>query len=272
MISLNTQSDPLSVLKPMTPTNRRKEIVNIIRRRNRVSVDELAHLLHISRETIRRDLTELARHGKVQKYHGGASLPILTAEGPFQHRMATNVTAKVKIAALAASLISPGETLFIDTGSTTLYFAEKLAETPDLTIITNSPEIAGILSKAGNRSQIFLVGGEYRGDNRQTVGNLAIAQLKTFRAHHTVLAIRALDAPIGIMDANIDEAQIARTMINQSESLIILADSSKFYRIASFEVCPLKQVNHLVCEQAPDDTLLAELIKAEVHIIDSPES
>ncbi len=253
----------------MTPARRRIEIVNIIRRLNRISVDDLSRQLDISRETIRRDLTELARLGKVQKFHGGASLPMMTGEGPFQHRMSTNVTAKVNIAAQAVELFSPGETIVIDTGSTTLYFAEKLTELADMTVVTNSSEIAAVLSRGSARSQIFLLGGEYRGDNRQTVGNLAISQLGTFRAHHAVLTIGAIESDIGIMDYNIDEAQIARAMVRQAETLTILADSSKFDRIASFEVCPLDQINHLVCDKAPTGTLLRELHKAGVHILDA---
>jgi len=108
----------------MTPAIRQAKIANIIRQRDHVTVNELAEALNISRETIRRDLAELARVGKVQKFHGGASLPMVTGEGHFHDRMGKNVAAKVRIAATAVKLISPNETILIDTGSTTLYFAE----------------------------------------------------------------------------------------------------------------------------------------------------
>jgi DeoR family glycerol-3-phosphate regulon repressor len=251
----------------MTPTSRREEIVNTIRQHNRVTVDELARSLNISRETIRRDLTELAKAGKVQKFHGGASLPMLTGEGHFRDRMGENVTAKVQIAAKAVKLISPGETLFIDTGSTTLYFAEKLVEIPDLTVVTNSAEIARIMSLAPSQAKTFLLGGEFNGDNRQTIGSLAISQIRSFRAHHAILTIGALDARTGIMDFCISEAQIARTMIEQAESVTILADSSKFERIASFEVCSLKQVANLVCDSPPPGSIRTALDETGVNVV-----
>jgi len=251
----------------MNPTVRRAEIVNIIRRQGRVTVDNLAKTLAISRETIRRDLSELARKGKVHKFHGGASLPMITEEGPFQHRMGENVAAKVQIAAEAIKLISQGETLLIDTGSTTLYFAEKLAEMQNLTVVTNSAEIARVISLGSLHSRTFLLGGEFNGDNRQTVGSLAISQLKTFRAHHAVLTIGALDSRTGVMDFCIEEAQIARTMIQQAESVTLLADSSKFSRIASFEVCGLDRVTNLVCDQPPSGIIKEALIEAGVTII-----
>lgn len=250
----------------MNPIARRAEIVNIIRQRDRVSVDELAETLNISRETIRRDLTELARVGKVLKFHGGASLPMPTGEGPFRDRMSEHVSAKVLIAASAVKLFSPGETIFIDTGSTTLYFAEKLAEISNLTVVTNSAEIAQVISLAPSQSRTFLLGGEFNPDNRQTVGSMAVSQVRSFRAHHAVLTIGALDLRTGVMDFCIEEAQVARAMIEQAESVTVLADSSKFSRIASFEVCGLDRITNLVCDQPPTRKIKEALIEAGVNI------
>jgi len=251
----------------MNPTDRQATIVNIIRERNRIAVDELAKILEISKETIRRDLSELARVGKVQKFHGGASLPMMTGEGPFRERMGDNATAKASIAAEAVKLITPGETILIDTGSTTLYFAEKLAEIPNLTVVANSAEIARIISQSPSQSKTFLLGGEFNADNRQTVGSMAVSQIRSFRAHHAILTIGALDLRTGIMDFCIEEAQIARAMIEQAESVTILVDSSKFDRIASFEVCSLDRISNLVCEQPPPEKIQAALTEAGVNIL-----
>ena len=251
----------------MNPVHRRDEILQIVREQKRVHVEDLAHHLHISRETIRRDLTELARTGKIRKFHGGAELPGIKGEGRFQERMAENVPAKVAMAARAVQLVAPGETLFIDTGSTTLYFAEILAELSDLTVVTNSAEIARILGTDSESAQVFLLGGEFNGDNRQTVGSMAIAQIRSFRAHHAILTIGALDDQTGIMDFNIHEAQIARAMIKQAESVTVLANSSKFDRIASFHVCDPDKITNLVCDRPPDTPLLHKLRDAGVNIL-----
>jgi DeoR/GlpR family transcriptional regulator of sugar metabolism len=251
----------------MPSNDRQSKIVNIIRQRNHITVNELAELLNISRETIRRDLSELARNNKVQKFHGGASLPTSIGEGSFRDRMGENVIQKVKVAARAVKLISPGETVLIDTGSTSVFFAEKLAELSNLTVVTNSSEIARILSHSNMQSGVFLLGGQYNSDNLQTVGNFAISQVKFFRAHHAVLTIGALDAITGVMDFSIEEAQLAQAMIAQADCLTIIADSSKFHRIASFKVCSLDQITNLVCDKPPPDKIKAALIKAKVNII-----
>jgi len=250
----------------MNPTDRQAEIVNIIIQHNRVTVEELARILKISKETIRRDLTELARIGKVQKFHGGASMPMITGEGPFRDRMSDNALAKAAIAAEAVKLISQGETILIDTGSTTVYFAEKLAKVSNLTVVTNSAEIARVISLASLQCKTFLLGGEFNADNRQTFGSMAVSQIRSFRAHHAVLTIGALDLRTGIMDFCIEEAQVARAMIEQAESLTILADSSKIGRIASFEVCSLDRITNLVCDQSLPEKYQAALIEAGVKI------
>ena len=250
----------------MTPRERRTRIVDIVRQNERAGVDALAVALDISRETIRRDLTELARAGKIHKYHGGAMLPSVRGEGPFQQRMADNAAAKAIIAAAAVELFKPGETIFIDTGSTTLYFAEKLVELADLTIVTNSAEVARVMGQARGRHRVFLLGGEYSADNRQTVGTLAVAQIRSFRAHHVVLTVGGLDTRTGVMDFNIEEAQVARAMIDQADRLTVLADAAKFDRIASFEVCRLAAIANLVCDRPPAGGLGEALARTGTRI------
>lgn len=251
----------------MTPVERQSKIENIIREHNHATVNGLARLFNISRETIRRDLSELAQTGKVQKFHGGASLPITIGEGSFRDRMGENVTEKVKVAARAVKLISPGETVLINTGSTTVFFAEKLAELTDLTVVTNSSEIARIMSNSHMQSGVFLLGGQFNSDNLRTVGNFTISQVQLFRAHHAILTIGALDATTGVMGFNIEEAQLAQAIIAQANSLTILIDSSKFNRIASFKICDLDQVTNLVCDRQPPENIKAALLEAKVNIV-----
>lgn len=251
----------------MTPAARQAEIANLIRQHDHLTVNELAEILNTSKETIRRDLSELARVGKVQKFHGGASLPMAAGEGPFRDRMGKNAAAKLQIATAAAKLISPGQTILIDTGSTTLYFAEQLTEVSNLTVVTNSTKIARIMSAEPAPARTFLLGGEFHGDNRQTIGSMAIAQVQSFRAHHAILTVGALDARTGLMDYSIEEAQLARAMIDQAEELTVLVDSSKFGQIASFEVCNLTTVTNLVCDTPPVEPIKTVLVEAGVNII-----
>ncbi len=251
----------------MKVQKRQLKLVEIVRKKEKASVEELAQKLGASRETIRRDLAHLAKAGKIQKVHGGATIPRLLGEGPYQHRLSENVDAKTRIARAAVALFQPGETLFIDTGTTTLYFAEEITRVPGLTIVTNSTEIARTVAKAKNGSQVYLLGGEFRVDNSQTVGAMVTAQVRAFRAHHAVLTIGAIDRRTGAMDYDFQESVVAQTMIEQSQQLTVLADSSKFELLASFEVCPLSSIGTLVCDTAPPPAIREELEKSGGKLI-----
>jgi len=251
----------------MNPRQRHDAIVNLVSEKGRVTVEELAELLGSSRETIRRDLTKLSNQGKLLKFHGGATLPRPDVEGPFQARMAVNAHLKRQIAIAAAAIFVPGDTLFIDTGTTTLSFAEELAKCNGLTVITNSSAVARTISLGETENRVFLIGGEYHGDNQETVGTLAIDQIRVFRTRHAVLTIGGLDAKAGAMDFNIEEAQVARAMIEQAELVTVLTDSSKFDCNALFEVCKFDKIDTLVCDRAPSGRLLEVLEQMHVNII-----
>lgn len=248
--------------RPPGPRLRQEKIAEAVRRQGRVSVEQLAARFRTSHETIRRDLSALAEAGAVLKVHGGARLPGRQEEGPFRERMATNAVGKRVIAEKVAGLIAPGATLFIDTGSTTLMCAEEIGKIAGLTVITNSTRIAAVLAERGNRTAVFLVGGRFDGDNQETVGPTAIAEIQGFHADHALITVGALDAGAGASDYNFDEAQVARAMLDNADGLIVAADASKFDRRAAFTVCPLARITALVTDCKPQGRLAAALSAA----------
>jgi DeoR family glycerol-3-phosphate regulon repressor len=251
----------------MRPRHRQAEIAELVCRSGGVSVDDLATKFHVSQETIRRDLGQLAEFGLVEKVHGGARRSRLLIEGTFQERMADNPAAKEKIAGKLLQLIGPGDTLFIDTGSTTLVCAQRLSAIPRLSVITNSTRIAHVLRSGAGRAEVHLVGGAYRADNGQTLGPIAIDQIRGFQADHAVISVTALDAAAGATDASIDEMHIARAMSERSSRIYVVADSSKFQCRAAYRVCELKDIDVLVSDRRPDPGLTAALESANVKLL-----
>ncbi|MGE0211337.1 MAG: DeoR/GlpR family DNA-binding transcription regulator [Parvibaculaceae bacterium] len=247
--------------------SRQDEVLRIVLERGRVSVDELADGLGASRETIRRDLKALSASGAIRKFHGGAMAPEPEVEGSFRSRMGQSVASKRRIAHAARQLFAPGDTLFIDTGSTTLLFAEALQQVPGLSVVTNSAAIAQVLSRPGTGTRTFLLGGEYVNDNQQTVGPLAIAQIGTFHMRHAVLTVAAVGLDGAIMDFSFEEAQVARAMIAQASTVTVLADSTKIGLRAPYEVCRLPEVDRLVTEGELPPELSGMAASAGVEII-----
>jgi DeoR family glycerol-3-phosphate regulon repressor len=244
---------------------RQAEICDLIAKRGEISVGRLAVKFDTSAETIRRDLTILADAGQIRKIHGGARSLSPQGEGVFDVRMRRNALAKRLIAQKVVSLVVPRQTVFMDTGSTTLICAEAMARIKKLTVITNSTRIAATFAEGAGGADIYLLGGRYRRDNAQTVGSDTTNEIARFRADMAIITVAAIDAG-NAMDFSNDEAQVARAMIGASAQTVIVADHTKFNRAAPFNVCSLNGINALVSDKAPDTTFERALNDANIDV------
>lgn len=248
----------------MNPAERRDEILRLSRMGGRLEVEDLARGFGSSRETIRRDLAELDRLGLLRRVHGGATVtPREADEGPFHQRMRHAVAAKRAMARHVAEGLAPGDSLFLDTGSTTLILAEEIARRKGLIVITNSGEIAALCEK-GEGNRVLLIGGEYRGAGRETLGPLAVAQIGQLRAARAILTVAAVTSR-GVFDVDPQEAEVARAMVAQADEVTVLADASKMGRAGVFEVCPLAKIARIVTD-GMEDGLRAAAMAAGVRV------
>jgi DeoR family transcriptional regulator, glycerol-3-phosphate regulon repressor len=255
----------------MHPRERREKILELLRdsESGRLTVEDLVRVLKASPETIRRDLTQLSSGSLVSKFHGGASLPQPSGEGPFRTRMADSLRQKRAIARVAAGLFRPGDTLLVDTGSTTIVFAEELSRQTGLTVITNSVLIAQTMTRGRNGNRAFLIGGEYSDEAMVNLGALAIRQVAQFHAIHAVITVGAIEAE-GAMDFTLEEAEIAHAMINQAKRLTVIADSSKLEKAGLFRVCRLDAIDRIITDARPKGPLADALSAAEVEVLIAP--
>ena len=246
----------------MKPRDRQRQIADLVQQRGEATVDDLCTVFSVSAETIRRDLSQLAEAGAIQKIHGAGRRIKFQGEGSFTERVLDQAPAKVEIATKLAKLVHPGQTVFMDTGSTTLAAAGALAKIPGLTVITNSVFVA----QAIGHPDVLLLGGRFRGDNMQTVGPETIVQIAQFRADAAILTVTAIDDAGVAMDADLDEAQIARAMRSSARRCIIVAHNSKFGTSAPYRVCPPDDMDVLVCDTMPAPALLSVLTEAGVTV------
>ncbi|MDX2309046.1 MAG: DeoR/GlpR family DNA-binding transcription regulator [Hyphomicrobium sp.] len=250
----------------MKPRRRQAQIAELVSQQGQASVEALAALYGVSAETIRRDLSELSGAGLVEKFHGGARRSRLLVENSFLDRVHENSEAKVEIAKKVEDLIQDGETIFIDTGSTTLACAQRLVRKSGLTVVTNSARIAQTLAIGESQSRVYLLGGMFRADNAQTVGPIAIEQIRKFRADRAILTVTALDTTSGASDADIEEAHVARAMLECANQLVILADSTKMEKRAAFNVCRLEDIDTLVTDRRPPPFFKMLLDRADIEV------
>jgi len=229
-------------------------------------VAELARELEVSGETIRRDIRVMARQGLVRKVHGGVSAPDQLRESSFRQRMLENADEKQAIGRLAAAQVQNGDSLMIDTGSTTTYVARELDDHRDLMLVTNCTEIARTLAR-GNSNRVFLVGGELRGDDGALFGGDALRFVERFRSRMAILSIGAIDLAGGFMDFHPEEADFSQAVIAQTNRVMVVADHSKFGRQASVKVCGLDEADVLVTDQPPPTAFAKRLADAEVEVL-----
>ena len=244
---------------------RQSEILKLVRQEGSCSIGELATRLQVSDETIRRNVKPLVSEGLVIKVHGGIILPERFQEPPIQRRMLDQKDAKEDIARHVAGLVRDGDSLMLDTGSTTTYVAKALANHSNLVVITNSSQIASQLAtRNGNR--VFMAGGELRAHDAAAFGQDTIAFVKRFQVRYTILSMAALHAERGCMDYYLCEADYSRAAIGQAETTIVVADSTKFGNSTLVRVCGLADIDVLVSEAPPPKALAKRLAEAQVTV------
>lgn len=229
------------------------------------TVAGLATQFEVSDETIRRDIKVMANKGLVERVHGGAVQPDLFREPDFQKRLNRNAEAKKAIARAAAAQVRDGDSLMLDTGSTTAYLARALTQRSDLMVVTNCAEIARTLATSG-RNKVYLAGGEFRADDTASFGPAATRFVERFRVRHAVLSIGAIAADDGFMDFHLSEAEFSRAVIARATRVMVVADHTKFAAQAPVRVCGFAEVGALITDQAPPPAVAQCLDEAGVAV------
>ena len=254
----------------MKPGERHRRIIELVHGQERVTVDQLAELLEASHETVRRDLNLLSEQGLLRKIHGGATamqVPQAVRESPLADRRANAREEKLRIASTAASLFNPGDSILINCGTTTIYFAEHLARRGPFTVITNSTLVAHELWGSEHRGPIHLLGGTYFGEAYELLGPQVVEQIKQVSADHAVIGVSGIGQTGAMMDFNADEAFVSRAMIESARRVTVVADSSKLQRNALFQVCGPEKIDRLVTDRMPEPILESALRVAGVEIV-----
>jgi DeoR family glycerol-3-phosphate regulon repressor len=249
----------------ITLTARQSDILRLVREAGTCAVNDLAAALKVSTESIRRDLKPLAAAREIVKRHGSVSMPYELGEAPFERRLRDNAEAKRAIARHAARLVADGDSLMLDNGTTTAIFARELLKKRNLTVVTNSSDIARTLATV-NGNTVYMAGGELNGDNGGAFGPSAIAFAASFRVRFAIISIAALDAEFGASDNHLAEAEFARTVLACGDQRMILTDKNKFGKSALIRVCGFDSIDRLVSNSPPPPQLAQALAAAQVAI------
>ncbi|RJL02832.1 DeoR/GlpR transcriptional regulator [Paracoccus aestuarii] len=241
----------------MSQTFRQPEILEIARRDGKVTVEDLAAHFGVTLQTIRRDLTDLAEAGRLERVHGGAILPSGVANIGYEERRALNLDAKTAIARACAAEIPDKISLFLNIGTSTEAVARELLGHRDLLVVTNNMNVANILA-ANPDCQVIVTGGNLRRADGGLVGNLAAETIRQFKFDLAVIGCSALDRDGDLLDFDIQEVGVSQAILRQSRRTVLVADHSKLSRSAPARIASLSQLDAIFI----DRPLPADLARA----------
>ncbi|KEP71121.1 DeoR/GlpR transcriptional regulator [Thioclava sp. BHET1] len=226
----------------MSQTFRHPEILEIARREGKVTVEGLAQHFGVTLQTIRRDLTDMAEAGRLERVHGGAVLPSSTTNIGYEERRALNPSAKAAIARACAAQIPNDISLFLNIGTSTEAVAQELLLHENLMVVTNNMNVANILV-ANPSCEVVVTGGHLRRSDGGLIGNLATDTIRQFKFDLAVIGCSALDRDGDLLDFDIQEVGVSRAILQQSRRTFLVADHSKFKRSAPARIASLSDID-----------------------------
>lgn len=251
----------------MLKEERYHKIVDWINSRSAVTVDELCEKFHISQSTVSRDLQVLNNAGRLIKTHGGAvsNSTGLATEPSFTYRKTQYTDEKQRIAKKAIEYIRSGETIILDSGTTTFWIAELLGEIENLSIWTNDFYIALELLNHEN-IDITMLGGRLRRKHFNTMGVLTNQLMKNIHLDRFFLGVDAINVEGGLMVYSTEEAELKRIMIEKSKETIVVCDHSKFEKMALMSISPIDNIQRIITGKETDSQTIDIIRKLNVDV------
>jgi DeoR family transcriptional regulator, fructose operon transcriptional repressor len=252
----------------MNSKPRQEEILLFIDQKKHVTINELVKMFSVNAMTIRRDLIALENQGLIRRYHGGAgSSHGRSYEQPFMIRSDEHKNEKEQIGKTAAVLIKDGDSIAIDVGTTALEVARNLKGKLDLTIITNSLRVVNLAIESCPKNRIILPGGIVNISEPSLTGDLTVSSFENFFVDKLFLGVGGIDFDEGLTDFNFEDAQIKKTLIKKAKEIILVADSSKFNRIAFAYIAPISKVNRIVTDDSIDRRWVKKIKEIGIELI-----
>ncbi|MEN5083313.1 DeoR/GlpR family DNA-binding transcription regulator [Bosea sp. TWI1241] len=253
----------------MEPLSKRHtDILDILARRGYAAIEELVETFNVTPQTLRRDLQELSDRGLLRRHHGGASANLSTANADYGLRHVETASEKAAIARAAAEFVKPGSSLFLTPGTTVDALAKAVAERrpSGLRVVTSSTAAAAILDKCPEIS-IMITGGRWLGPNRAMGGMHAASFVEQYRCDLFITSIGGIDQDGNLLEYRDDEAVVGRTMLRNARRSILLADHSKFSRVAMSRVAHLSEIGTLITDREPGPATMQMIRDARCELI-----
>ena len=256
----------------MLARQRQAFILDRVREDGAVRVADLVRELGVSDMTVRRDLEILDERGLLEKVHGGATSIAGSAmfEPGFAVKSSLQQAEKDAIADAAVGLAEPGMAVAVSAGTTTFALAQRLAQVPGLTVVTNSIRVADVLHQTGRADQSIILTGGVRTPSEALVGPFAVAALRTIHVDLVFVGVHGMDPRSGFTCPNLLEADTDRALIEAGRRLVVVTDHSKWGVIGISSIARLDQADVLVTDSglAPEARIILTEAVRELIVVD----
>jgi DeoR family transcriptional regulator of aga operon len=249
--------------------SRRVHILDLLNKNGQVDVASLSRELNVSEVTIRNDLTKLEQKNLLIKARGGAlKVDRVATDFSIRDKNKHRQDEKQRIGKAAAALIEAGETIILDSGTTTMEVARNLNKDNPITVITNALNIAEQLAEHQNLN-VMVPGGVLRKSSLSLVGSTAEAGFRSYFCDKLFLAVDGFNMDHGLSTPNVEEAHLNRIMIEISKQVVVVADSSKFHRRSFAFIAPINKVDVLITDSGilPEDQKKLESLGIRVIVV-----
>lgn len=247
---------------------RHRTILKLAQETGKVNVEELATLLDITPQTIRKDLKLLAENNVLTRVHGGAVIASGVDNIAYTARMQVSRDAKDAIGRTAAALVPVNASVFINIGTTTEAVARHLRGHDGLMVISNNLNVIDILAPNPN-IDVIVVGGRVRAKDRATVGALATEFIQNFKVDYAIIGTSAIDVDGALLDFDMNEVQVSQTIIRHARHVMLVADASKVGRAAPVRIAPIESVGTFVTDRLTNEALADILIRGGVRVVEA---
>lgn len=246
----------------MLAADRQKIILEMVREAGSVQVEELAQKLQVSAMTIRRDLVKLQKEDMLKRCHGGA---VIHEEADYVEKQAENVSEKQQLAMRCRSLVKKGDTIFLDAGTTTYEIAKQIKDIPEILIVTNDLEIAGLLKNS--EAEVYICGGKIQKSTGSMFDSYALKMLQDFRFDIGFFGAASINDDFDTMTPTVDKMWLKRETPKQCRQSYLVVDASKFGKHAMTRIMHLKEYTGIVTNKTFNEEEMTKLQEKHVNLL-----
>ena len=253
----------------MSQNFRHTEILEIARKDGKVTVEGLAQHFGVTLQTIRRDLTDLAENGKLERVHGGAIPASGTANIGYEERRSLHAEGKQAIARACAARIPNDISLFLSIGTTTEAVAQELLQHRGLLVVTNNMNVANTLA-LNPACEVVVTGGSLRRFDGGLIGSLATETIRQFKFDLSVIGCSAIDLDGDLLDFDVQEVGVSQAILRHSRKTFLVSDHSKLHRSAPIRIASLSQIQSVFTDAPLPQALVKSCADWKTELVVAP--